>query len=185
MAPNSPDVHIRFQARTLHEDSVSLSTISPSHAKHPDRALCFLSLIHIKFTRRPRTMFWCQVVATIIAGTVQIGVQTWMFDSIEGICDPRQPQYFSCPNTEVFYTASIVWGVVGPGLQFTKGKIYSWLLFAFLFGTIVPMIPWVMTKKYPNGIFRYVKCVSSFTRCRSCARSLTVPLSHALVFLSC
>ena len=90
-------------------------------------------------------MFWCQVVATIIAGTVQIGVQTWMFDTIENICDPRQPQYFSCPNTEVFYTASIVWGVVGPGLQFSKGKVYSYLLFAFLAGAIVPFIPWALT----------------------------------------
>lgn len=104
-------------------------------------------------------MFWCQVVATIIAGTVQIGVQTWMFDTIENICDPRQPQYFSCPNTEVFYTASIVWGVVGPGLQFSKGKVYSYLLFAFLAGAIVPFIPWALTKKYPNGMFRYIKCV--------------------------
>lgn len=30
----------------------------------------------------PRTMFWCQVVATVIAGTVQLGVQTWMFNNI-------------------------------------------------------------------------------------------------------
>ncbi len=25
----------------------------------------------------PRTMFWCQIVATVIAGTVQLGVQSW------------------------------------------------------------------------------------------------------------
>jgi OPT oligopeptide transporter protein len=25
----------------------------------------------------PRTMFWCQVVATIVAGTVQLVVQEW------------------------------------------------------------------------------------------------------------
>jgi len=104
----------------------------------------------------PQTMFWCQVVATIIAGTVQLGVQSWLFSHIENICDSHQPQYFSCPNTEVFYTASIVWGVVGPGLQFSKGKVYSYLLFSFLFGAVIPIIPWIMTKKYPNGIFRYV-----------------------------
>jgi type IV secretory pathway TrbD component len=25
----------------------------------------------------PRTMFWCQIVATIVAGTVQLVVQQW------------------------------------------------------------------------------------------------------------
>ncbi|KAF8625334.1 hypothetical protein AX17_006876 [Amanita inopinata Kibby_2008] len=30
----------------------------------------------------PRPMFWSQVVATIIAGTVQLGVQSWMFANI-------------------------------------------------------------------------------------------------------
>ncbi|TCD68598.1 hypothetical protein EIP91_010389 [Steccherinum ochraceum] len=104
----------------------------------------------------PRTMFWCQVVATIIAGTTQLGVQSWLFTSVDHICDAQQSQYFSCPNTQVFYTASIVWGVIGPGLHFSSGKVYSYLLFGFLVGAIVPIIPWVMTKKYPNGIFRYV-----------------------------
>ena len=30
----------------------------------------------------PRPMFWCQVVATVIAGTVQLAVQAWMFSNI-------------------------------------------------------------------------------------------------------
>jgi len=30
----------------------------------------------------PRPMFWGQIVATIIAGTVQLGVQAWMFANI-------------------------------------------------------------------------------------------------------
>ena len=25
----------------------------------------------------PRTMFWCQIIATIVAGTTQLGVQEW------------------------------------------------------------------------------------------------------------
>jgi hypothetical protein len=61
----------------------------------------------------PRSMFWCQVnylelltkiftddfqykkiVATVVAGTVQLGVQSWMFTNIPGICsmDPLHPQ---------------------------------------------------------------------------------------------
>lgn len=42
----------------------------------------------------PRPMFWGQVVATVVAGTVQLGVQAWMFTNIDGMCDPDQPNGF-------------------------------------------------------------------------------------------
>lgn len=105
----------------------------------------------------PRTMFWGQVVATIIAGTVQLLVQAWMFSNIAGICEWNQPDGFSCPSTQVFGTASIVWGVIGPKLQFSKGQIYHALLYFFLVGAIAPVIPWALTKHWPNSVFRYVK----------------------------
>jgi hypothetical protein len=34
----------------------------------------------------PRPMFWGQIVASVIAGTVQLGVQAWMFTNIDGMC---------------------------------------------------------------------------------------------------
>jgi len=37
----------------------------------------------------PRPIFWCQIVATVIAGTVQLGMQAWMFSSIKDICSPN------------------------------------------------------------------------------------------------
>jgi hypothetical protein len=46
----------------------------------------------------PRPMFWSQVVATVIAGTVQLGVQSWMFSNIPNICDPSQKDGFICPQ---------------------------------------------------------------------------------------
>ncbi|THH17151.1 hypothetical protein EW146_g3620 [Bondarzewia mesenterica] len=72
----------------------------------------------------PRPMFWSQIVATIIAGTVQLGVQAWMFTNIQDMCSPEQKDGFICPSTEVFGTASIIWGVIGPALQFSKGQTY-------------------------------------------------------------
>lgn len=39
----------------------------------------------------PRTMFLAQVIATIVAGTVQLGVQSWMFTNIPGMCSADQP----------------------------------------------------------------------------------------------
>lgn len=72
----------------------------------------------------PRHMFFCQVVATAVAGTVQLGVQAWMFTNIDGICDHHQKDDFTCPSTQVFGAASIIWGVIGPARQFSKGNIF-------------------------------------------------------------
>ena len=72
----------------------------------------------------PRAMFWAQVVATVVAGTVQLGVQAWMFTNIPDMCSPDQKDGFICPATEVFGTASIIWGVIGPARQFSKGQVY-------------------------------------------------------------
>ena len=84
-------------------------------------------------------MFWCQVIATVVAGLVQLGVQSWMFDNIPDMCQVGQKDHFSCASTEVFYTASVIWGVVGPNLLFSPGQIYSFLRFFFLGGAIAPM----------------------------------------------
>ena len=61
---------------------------------------------YMKIAHRP--MFFCQVVATIVAGTVQLGVQVWMFSNIEGFCDADQKDGFICPFTNVFGNASIL-----------------------------------------------------------------------------
>ncbi|RDX46406.1 small oligopeptide transporter [Lentinus brumalis] len=97
----------------------------------------------------PRPMFWCQIVATVVAGTVQLGVENWMFSNIPNICTPLQKDMsgFTCPNTEVFATASIVFGVVGPTLQFSKNQLY-YLMFTGV-GLIPPAsavnyVPWAI-----------------------------------------
>ena len=56
----------------------------------------------------PRTMFFAQVSAAIVAGTVQLGVQAWMFTNIVDMCSTTQPDGFICPSTQVFGTASII-----------------------------------------------------------------------------
>ncbi|KAF5313858.1 hypothetical protein D9619_013099 [Psilocybe cf. subviscida] len=38
----------------------------------------------------PRTMFFAQVVCAIVACTVQLAVQSWMFSNIPNICSPNQ-----------------------------------------------------------------------------------------------
>lgn len=104
----------------------------------------------------PVTMFWAQVIAASIAGTTQLGVQAWMFTNIVGMCDKHQPDHFTCPSTRVFGTASIVWGVIGPARQFSSGQIYYGLVFFFLVGALTPIAGYLIGKKWPNSVLKYL-----------------------------
>ncbi|KAH9940429.1 OPT oligopeptide transporter [Epithele typhae] len=104
----------------------------------------------------PRPMFFAQVIATIVAGTVQLGVQAWMFTNIPDMCSPNQKNGFICPSTQVFGTASIIWGVIGPARQFSKGQIFYGLVFFFLIGAVLPLFGYLITLKWPNSFMKYV-----------------------------
>jgi len=104
----------------------------------------------------PRPMFFCQVVATIIAGTVQLGVQAWLFSNVEGVCTPTQKDGFICPSTTVFGNASIIWGVIGPRRIFSHGQLYYGLLFFFFIGAVLPIIQWILHKRFKIGLLKYL-----------------------------
>ncbi|KAH8078046.1 OPT oligopeptide transporter [Cristinia sonorae] len=105
----------------------------------------------------PRPMFFAQVIAAALAGTVQLGVQAWMFTNIPGMCTDEQPSGFICPSTEVFGTASIIWGVIGPANQFSKGQIYYGLCIFFVVGFAAPFVQWLISLKIKSP---YVKLVN-------------------------
>jgi OPT oligopeptide transporter protein len=76
------------------------------------QALLFISNLklghYMKIPHRP--MFLCQVVATVVSGTVQLGVQAWMFSHVVDLCSPHQKDNFICPDTIVFGNASVIVG---------------------------------------------------------------------------
>ena len=109
-----------------------------------------LKLAHyMKIAHRP--VFFCQVVSTVVAGTVQLGVQEWVLSNIEGICDDGQKDGFTCPHTTVFGNASIFvsklvslghtfciswlrdvvlqWSVIGPRRLLSYGQLYYGLFY--------------------------------------------------------
>jgi OPT family oligopeptide transporter len=150
---------------------------------------------YMKISHRP--MFWCQIVATVVAGTVQLSVQAWMFSNIEDLCSPDQRDGFTCPYTTVFGTASIVvgshllaiyrllcsgllsqWGVIGPQHFFSHGQLYHGLVFFFLVGVIAPLIQWVMHKGFKMNFLKYVNFPLIFSASNS------MPLATPLNFVA-
>lgn len=85
----------------------------------------------------PRATFRCQFVATIVSGLVTIGVINWQMNNYEGICSLQQPQRFTCPHERTFFSASIVWGVIGPKRVFSH--LYPGLKYCFLAGCFIPL----------------------------------------------
>ncbi|KAI1338047.1 OPT oligopeptide transporter protein-domain-containing protein [Xylariaceae sp. FL0016] len=104
----------------------------------------------------PRTMFWAQVVATTLSCFIQIAVLNFALDNIDGVCDLTQPQRFTCPGGRVFFSASVIWGLIGPARVFSPGQIYSGLLAFFAIGAITPLLIYVAAKRYPRSPARHL-----------------------------
>ncbi|ROW13878.1 hypothetical protein VPNG_03634 [Cytospora leucostoma] len=104
----------------------------------------------------PRTMFFAQLAASVWSAVVQIAVMNWALEAIPGLCSDDQPNQYTCPNTKVFYTASIIWGAIGPRRMFSSGALYSSLQWFWLLGAVTPILAWFLARKYPMSMWRYV-----------------------------
>ncbi|KDP41519.1 hypothetical protein JCGZ_15926 [Jatropha curcas] len=101
----------------------------------------------------PRSMFLVQFIGTIIAGTINLGVAWWLLTSIDHICqDTLLPSNspWTCPSDQVFFDASVIWGLVGPRRIFGSLGEYPALNWCFLGGFLGPVIVWVFHKAFPS-----------------------------------
>ena len=104
----------------------------------------------------PRSVFAAQLTATVVGGIVQLAVQTWAFSNIHNICKKNNPDKFTCAQMKTFATASEVWGLIGPKINFEPGRYYNSLLYGFLVGAIAPVFVWLLAKKFPKSGWRLV-----------------------------
>ncbi|TRM69006.1 OPT oligopeptide transporter protein-domain-containing protein [Schizophyllum amplum] len=104
----------------------------------------------------PRATFMVQLVATVLSAFLQVGVKTWLFSNVEDICSEKQKSQLTCPHNQVFFTASAVWGLVGPVRQFGTGSIYHPHLYAMIVGAFLPLPFWFWQRRYPNSWIKYV-----------------------------
>ncbi|KAF9075650.1 OPT oligopeptide transporter protein-domain-containing protein [Rhodocollybia butyracea] len=104
----------------------------------------------------PRATFLVQLVSTILASFIQVGVKQWIFTNVPDICKPEQTSQLTCPHNQVFFTASAVWGLIGPTRQFGTGSIYHPHLYAIAVGVVLPIPFWLWQRRYPQSWIRYV-----------------------------
>lgn len=101
----------------------------------------------------PRSMFTVQLVGTVISSSVYFGTAWWLLTTIPNICDVDllpEGSPWTCPGDDVFYNASIIWGVVGPLRMFTKYGVYGQMNWFFLVGLLAPLPVWLLSLKFPE-----------------------------------
>ncbi|EOY11966.1 hypothetical protein QUC31_001588 [Theobroma cacao] len=101
----------------------------------------------------PKSMFIVQLVGTIVASFCYFGTTWWLLSTVENICVPDLLPTGSpwvCPGDNVFYNASIIWGVIGPLRMFTSLGNYPQLNWFFVIGFLAPFPVWLLSLKFPE-----------------------------------
>lgn len=104
----------------------------------------------------PRASFLAQTLGGFVGALVQIGVKRWLFANVPDICQPTQKDRLVCPHNGVFFTASAIWGLIGPTRQFGNGALYHGHLYAMLVGALLPIPVWLWQLYRPATRLRYL-----------------------------
>ncbi|KAF9026590.1 hypothetical protein CPC16_000867 [Podila verticillata] len=99
----------------------------------------------------PRIMFMAQLTSTFISGLINLATAMWLVHTRPNICTPAGYP-FTCRNTNTFYSASIIWGAIGPARVFGSkdGALYSTVQWGFVVGAILPIPFWWAAKRFPH-----------------------------------
>ncbi|WWD03927.1 OPT family small oligopeptide transporter [Kwoniella europaea PYCC6329] len=103
----------------------------------------------------PRHIFFAQVIACIVGSITQLFVQVWVFENVPDICSAKSERWW-CPHTRTFFSASVLYGLIGPRRLFGVESLYKHLNWFYLLGAIMPLITWLMARRWPRVGFQYV-----------------------------
>ena len=105
---------------------------------------------------------------------------------VPDLCAMDQSAHLTCPYAGTFYSASVIWyaalarpldlaaptdlsllaarrGLIGPARQFNEGKYYNGILFYMLAGAVLPVISWLLAKRYPSTWVQYINVPVALT----------------------
>ncbi|KAF9375804.1 hypothetical protein BGX21_003684 [Mortierella sp. AD011] len=104
------------------------------------QALTFVSDLKLGHYMKipPRAMFWAQLMGTAIAGLNQASARK------------------RTENAAVFYSASVIWGVIAPARMFGPTSIYNAINYFFLIGLVLPIPFYFLKKKFSNTWMDYI-----------------------------
>lgn len=90
----------------------------------------------------PRALFRVQMLSVIIVTFVQVGIIYWQLSGgIKDMCNPLNPQRFTCAGSRTFFNAGVIWGTIGPKRVFDT--LYPSMKYTFLIGALFPIPFWL------------------------------------------
>lgn len=93
------------------------------------------------------------MIGTIISVITYTCTAWWMMATIPHLCDVAvlgADTQWSCPSDSTFYTASVLWGLVGPQRMFGNLGVYPHVNWFFLGGAVAPLLVWAAAKAFPS-----------------------------------
>lgn len=102
----------------------------------------------------PRAIFRTQMLSVFISSFVGLATLNFTIGNISDYCAADQKQKFTCPDAKTFYSASVLWGVIGPKKVFDG--LYPVLKWCFLIGFLLAF-PCIAIKKYGTKKFTILK----------------------------
>ena len=118
--------------------------ITTSHTLHFAQDLKLAHYVHIP----PWVTFNCQMFATFVSTFVCTAILNYQMTKIPDVCTPEQKDHFICPGVNTFFTASVLWGTLGPKRMFGAGAIYNGLLWCFPLGALIPIPFYFLARKW-------------------------------------
>lgn len=105
-----------------------------------------------------RTSFRIQMIGSLISIIVTIATVNFQMADIEGLCTSAllKTSRFICPSENTYFSASVMWGAIGPKRMFNG--TYPILKWTFLIGCFIPVPLYLVRTFFPKSqkYLRYV-----------------------------
>ncbi|KAJ5197519.1 OPT oligopeptide transporter [Penicillium cf. viridicatum] len=98
-----------------------------------------------------RQTFWAQSIAAFVSAFVCTGVMNFQITKIPDMCQPNQPDRFTCPGVNTYFTAAVLFGSLGARKKFGANGTYTTLLSAFPIGLALPFVFQFIQKRLPRN----------------------------------
>ncbi|KAL2788318.1 OPT oligopeptide transporter protein-domain-containing protein [Aspergillus keveii] len=135
----------------------------------------------------PRQTFWCQVIATIVSALVCTGVMNFQITRIPDMCEPDQPNRFTCPNLQSYFTAAVLFGSLGarrltkihPVVILSGGHAWSPYNLGYMWPAVLPgWVSWNWLRR------RYLGFWSKYNYVLSAAFSSGIAIAAVVIFFA-
>lgn len=105
----------------------------------------------------PRKLFVVQLYGTIVGALANYVTMQFILDRrMEALRGSDQLLHEEPRNAKVFYSASIIWGAIGPARMFGSDSPYSPLYWGFLLGALLPIPFYLLHRRFPKQKWEFV-----------------------------